>query len=713
MTSLMLMMIGGVSAFPQGYGIFQPHSETGTVEWTTAQAHSGSYSAYLMAWYPSTPTDSNEVYIHSFSEITTLNDLDSMSFWYYRPDASDEIPPQIDIWLDTDGTYDMEAVSGDDNWLLGQIPLATTNNEWVEVPLSEITWIKAVGGSPVYGTGSAGLAAAKAETNSGIYATLGNAPVVAIGVQAGSPATRDDLRTMEQKYYIDDIELNGVVYDFEPPTEVWVDDDDVTCGGNSPCYAIIQEGIDAVAAGGTVNVAAGTYTESLAINKGVTLQGAGRDVVTVTGAHTITANDVVIDGFEFQGAGSNVITIDDTIARSGGTISNNRITGGYLGIRVGTGSSEGQGVRFITIEGNIITANTNKGIRFYSGVDYEIQGIGDITISGNEITNNGDSGISTYGDGPNTITSNIVTGNAGNGISIKYDDGDVISGNIVTGNDAMGINMHQVTNTIVEYNTVSGHVSDEVVTTFWGENVTAGKGSAIYVHEASENNIIRFNDLIGNKIGVLINRESAGSDPSSNSINYNNILDNEVFGIQNAVPVTVDAEYNWWGTADESLIAAMVSDNVDYDPWLWKSSAGSNVVGEGLDFIALTVPDSINYGALFSTPGFETIAQAITLTNVGSLGISVTPVWESGALVFKRIKFSDDSDGTYGMIQDGVGAESVYSTIIDAVLISNDPLEFGSAATIWTKIKIALGDTLAALKGPQTGTIYFQATETV
>ncbi len=137
----------------------------------------------------------------------------------------------------------------------------------------------------------------------------------------------------------------------------------------------------------------------------------------------------------------------------------------------------------------------------------------------------------------------------------------------------------------------------------------------------------------------------------------------------------------------------------------------TNVGGEGQDFIALTVPDSIDYGALYSTPGFETIAQAITLTNVGSLPVVVTPIWASGADVFKRIKFSDTETGTYDRITDGVGAESLYSTIISAVLINNDPLEFENAISVWTKIKIALGDTLAALKGPQSGTIYFQATE--
>jgi pectin methylesterase-like acyl-CoA thioesterase len=40
-------------------------------------------------------------------------------------------------------------------------------------------------------------------------------------------------------------------------------------------FATIQAGINALAEGGTVNVAAGTYTENVTVNKQLTLDGAG------------------------------------------------------------------------------------------------------------------------------------------------------------------------------------------------------------------------------------------------------------------------------------------------------------------------------------------------------------------------------------------------------------------------------------------------------
>jgi len=67
------------------------------------------------------------------------------------------------------------------------------------------------------------------------------------------------------------------------PTEVWVDDDfsDGSCGGHTwgvDAFATIQEGIDAVADGGTVYVAAGAYEGTIEITgrTALTLVGAGK-----------------------------------------------------------------------------------------------------------------------------------------------------------------------------------------------------------------------------------------------------------------------------------------------------------------------------------------------------------------------------------------------------------------------------------------------------
>ena len=62
-------------------------------------------------------------------------------------------------------------------------------------------------------------------------------------------------------------------------TDSYVNQNDGTCGGNSPCYATIQDGIDGAVDGSTAKIAKGTYTGALILNspKTVTLDGGWDD----------------------------------------------------------------------------------------------------------------------------------------------------------------------------------------------------------------------------------------------------------------------------------------------------------------------------------------------------------------------------------------------------------------------------------------------------
>jgi CSLREA domain-containing protein len=115
----------------------------------------------------------------------------------------------------------------------------------------------------------------------------------------------------------------------DPPTTVYVDDDWASLSpgtdpdGAGPATAIgfdafstIQAGVNAVAAGGTVNVAAGSYTENVTIGKAATLLGANanvagsatrgaesnvRTVGNQTAVFSVSANNVTINGFNIDG----------------------------------------------------------------------------------------------------------------------------------------------------------------------------------------------------------------------------------------------------------------------------------------------------------------------------------------------------------------------------------------------------------------------------
>ena len=60
-------------------------------------------------------------------------------------------------------------------------------------------------------------------------------------------------------------------------------------------FGTIQAGIDAVAAGGTVNIAAGTYTEQLTISQSVTLAGAGSSSTILQAPSDLSGNEIEIE----------------------------------------------------------------------------------------------------------------------------------------------------------------------------------------------------------------------------------------------------------------------------------------------------------------------------------------------------------------------------------------------------------------------------------
>jgi parallel beta-helix repeat protein len=361
-------------------------------------------------------------------------------------------------------------------------------------------------------------------------------------------------------------------------------------------YTTIQSAINNASDGDTINVSAEVYTEALIINRSVILQGAGSSFTTITGQQTISVSNVTVDGFTFSGT---VIINDVTNAINGGTLSNNTFTGTSYGIRIGYGV--GLGVSNIIIRNNQIVANTNKGILFYDAGDYLAQRVSYITVDKNVIANNSGSGISTYGTGYNTITNNNVSDNKGNGISIKYDNEDIVRGNIVRNNSAMGINIHQVTNSTIENNTVFNHINNEVVTTFWGGSIIAGKGSAIYIHEFSQGNIIRFNELRDNKNGILVSREGSSNNPLNNSINENKITGNSIYAILNALAnpsSSVNALNNWWGTVDEETLQSNISDNVSFVPY-YLNEGMTILGGEIVTLIAPITSQRLSYPATF------------------------------------------------------------------------------------------------------------------
>jgi len=277
-------------------------------------------------------------------------------------------------------------------------------------------------------------------------------------------------------------------------------------------WGTIQEGITAVAIGGTVNVAAGTYDETFAINKSLTLSGPNAAISPNTGTRVteaiinakgvspavdITADDVTVEGC--------TITSSTTIV-----VHSIRVSGG--------------------VTGAIISGNVIENVSGGGASQIALSGVSDCEVSDNLLT---DSYILFDSVSTSNIIGNNVSGVDGAGcITIRYASTDIVIQDNSLSNGAAGIVVYdgasvegiQILGNDITNNTESN-----------GEGIAIGPGVTWGVNDPINNN-----NIYGNTMGIA---------------NY-------------MASTTVDAENNWWGSAYNVDIAAMVSDNVDYSPWL-------------------------------------------------------------------------------------------------------------------------------------------------
>jgi hypothetical protein len=483
------------------------------------------------------------------------------------------------------------------------------------------------------------------------------------------------------KYYMfdtrssDNYKVGLLIAPLVPPTEVWVDDDWTgpgSCGGHLwgyDAFKQIQDGVNGVASGGTVNVAAGQYNESVTINKSVTLTGdrgdpgvagpgASAPIMDGTGfsgfpAFKLSAgvNDVIIEGFEIRNYGPNGNTNADGV--SVWNPSNNNVIVrdnymhdlGYSGVLTGNGWGGAQGLHdnwqvtynivqstgaygfdMENVKNSVINHNVISGIPSYTinvialateaganitceNVDIKyntITGCTDrninlfawtdggadrtATVKNVTVSNNTISGIFNLilawktGPGTNTIrdltiNDNILTVDNPKGAGYMVDLADVVGTSSFSGN------------TITLTGTIGGGG-----TFFHGVNVGGGSTGmwSIANNHLDGNNVgvnsvgIRLRstlpssvvlNMTGNTVtefanGILSDALASGADIN---LNNNSIAGNAVMGISNGAGAMIDASSNWYGTNTPVGVAAAVSTNVDYTPWL---DVGTDMSGD-------------------------------------------------------------------------------------------------------------------------------------
>ncbi|MCB1563440.1 MAG: right-handed parallel beta-helix repeat-containing protein, partial [Alphaproteobacteria bacterium] len=393
--------------------------------------------------------------------------------------------------------------------------------------------------------------------------------------------------------------------------------------------AEIQDGVDVAAAGGTVNVGAGTYHEDVIIDKALTLNGAnsglhGNDggrgpesiVTPGTVGFLITGNNTVIDGFEIVGGEAGVIVDGGNNA----IIRNNNIHGQFA--PSGEGASfgapgEGDGVYVTNSAGTKILRNkiadyNDDGVQASGVSDFEIadnliadNGNGDLAIgvsnasgsldiTGNEITNARRQGVQVLSS---TVTANISGNTVANaattqaGISIQGTNGDIsIDDNTVSGG-LIGINIHTSDNVLVgdkdgdndSGNTVIG--SGRGISVFGStdtevvDNTLTGVGSGIAGIQSENIQIVDNNVTGASTVGIdIIDSDSADVD--------NNIVTHFTTGIRVTNSDLVDIEGNTITDIAENGIEVSGSALVDVQDNAVGGASANDVGGDGIHIVS-------------------------------------------------------------------------------------------------------------------------------
>ena len=328
---------------------------------------------------------------------------------------------------------------------------------------------------------------------------------------------------------------------------------------NVPAGGCIQDTIDIASPGDTINVAAGNYNENVNVDKQITLQGAGRDVVTVTaqntGAHVfgVGANNVNISGFTVTGATGDWkagIRLANGVQNC--NIFNNTASNNYTGIYLYSSSNN-------ALTGNIANSNTHYGIFLYISNNSN-------TLTGNTTNFNTSFGIYLWSSSNNTLTGNIANSNTHYGIYLySSSDGNALTENTCNENTNNGIQLAYSSNN----NTLTGNIANSNTGTYdyYGiclysssgntltENIANSNGYGIYLWFSSNNNT-----LTGNTTNLNTNKGIYVDDSSGNTLTGNTANSNNNIGIY------LD------GSSDNNLTGNTANSNTNEGIYLIESS---------------------------------------------------------------------------------------------------------------------------------------------
>lgn len=514
----------------------------------------------------------------------------------------------------------------------------------------------------------------------------------------------------------------------------------------SDAFASIQAGVDAVAAGGTVYVAAGAYSEKITVNKSVSLLGAQADVDARNGRGPesvldglggvtplyITASNVTVNGFTIQGNtsgnqfGFGILLGAGT---SGSQVLNNIIQNNVVGLGLANNSAVNQTV----IQNNLFRNNNNDGPAGGNAIysdEYVAGGaLTNVLIDANRFEGHDDAALNlsaTVSGSQSAITfsNNDVVGNGRaaflfNVVNSTFSNNSVsgstlaasadfriyggvqnvsFTGNLLSGGagDAIRISDSSGSNPnsgiLVKGSSITGYVGDGLEIAGGAaavdNNTISANGTGIHVTNGGSLTSVTENFITGNTgDGILITATAGSVAPVFN----NDLSGNGGLAVNNQSATTVDAVGNWWGTSTAAGVAAEVSGNVDFMPFLLTGVDTNAETGFQGDFSVTPGEGSVRVKVVGkrlvitgdNLDNLITVEKGPTANSYRVTGLNGTQInGRSGSFVFNNV--------TKGIDANLMGGD-------DMLVLDGSASPFGVPGTI--KVRTGPGADLVRLQG--------------
>ncbi len=215
----------------------------------------------------------------------------------------------------------------------------------------------------------------------------------------------------------------------QPHDEVWVDDDAAPGWYNSDHVRTIQEGIDNASVGGTVYVWNGNYSESVIVNKTVTIIGN----TTVDALNGVYERKTNLTYFEYG------FWIEADYVNISGFYLEELPSIDFSGVHLNESD-------YCNISGNVIMYDSSDGICLENSSNNTIF---------NNILGYNYIGIYLISSDNNTLTNNNASSNDGYGIYLSNSDNNTLTGNTANNNNNYGFYLNPSSHTILTDNTAN------------------------------------------------------------------------------------------------------------------------------------------------------------------------------------------------------------------------------------------------------------------